>query len=83
MKITASAISLNVDDVAASAAFAKQQFGFKEDMASDGFASLSRADAGFNLVFLRTGLKTFKPEQLRGRRAGWSPRGLRCRRRRC
>lgn len=69
MKITASAISLNVDDVAASAAFAKQHFGFKEDMASDGFASLSRADAGFNLVFLGTGLKTFKPEQLRGRRA--------------
>lgn len=54
MKITASAISLNVDDVAASAAFAKQHFGFKEDMASDGFVSL---------------FKTFKPEHLRGRRA--------------
>ena len=69
MKITASAISLNVDNVAASAAFAKDHFGFREDMAADGFVSLSRADAGFNLIFLRTGLATFKPERLRGRRA--------------
>ncbi len=69
MKITASAISLNVDDVAASAAFAKDHFGFSEDMAADGFVSLSREDAGFNLIFLRTGLATFKPEGLRGRRA--------------
>ena len=38
-------------------------------MASDGFVSLSRADAGFNLIFLRTGLKSFKPEHMRGRRA--------------
>ena len=69
MKITASAISLNVDDVTASAAFAKDHFGFSEDMAADGFVSLSRADAGFNLIFLRTGLASFKPESLRGRRA--------------
>ncbi len=69
MKITASAISLNVEDVAASAAFAKDHFGFREDMAADGFVSLSREDAGFNLIFLRTGLPTFKPERLRGRRA--------------
>ena len=69
MKITASAISLNVDDVTASAAFAKDHFGFSEEMAADGFVSLSREDAGFNLIFLRTGLATFKPERLRGRRA--------------
>ncbi len=70
MRITASAISLNVDDVTASAAFAKDHFGFGEDMAADGFVSLSRPDAGFNLIYLRTGLATFKPERLRGRRAG-------------
>ena len=69
MKITASAISLNVDDVAASAAFAKAHFGFREEMEADGFVSLAREDAGFNLIFLRTGLATFKPERLRGRRA--------------
>jgi predicted enzyme related to lactoylglutathione lyase len=69
VQITASAISLNVDDVTASATFAKQHFGFAEEMAADGFVSLSRPDAGFNLIFLRTGLATFKPERLRGRRA--------------
>ncbi|HEY9847314.1 MAG TPA: hypothetical protein V6D03_14105 [Candidatus Caenarcaniphilales bacterium] len=46
MQITASAISLNVDDVTASATFVKQHFGFSEDMSADGFVSLSRQDAG-------------------------------------
>ncbi|MBD2259355.1 VOC family protein [Pseudanabaena sp. FACHB-2040] len=69
MQITASAISLNVEDVAASAAFVTNHFGFKEDMSADGFVSLSRADAGFNLIFLDTKLKTFKPDSMRGHRA--------------
>lgn len=69
MKITASAISLNVDDVTASATFVKQHFGFSEDMSADGFVSLSRQDAGFNLIFLRTGLKSFKPSSMQGHRA--------------
>jgi catechol 2,3-dioxygenase-like lactoylglutathione lyase family enzyme len=67
--ITASAVSLNVTDPAASAEFAKQHLGFQEDMAADGFVSLSRADAGFNLIFLRTGLATFKPDSMRDRHA--------------
>jgi predicted enzyme related to lactoylglutathione lyase len=69
MHITASAISLNVDDESASAAFIKDHFGFIEDMSADGFVSLSRPDAGFNVIYLRTGLPSFKPERLRGRRA--------------
>lgn len=69
MRVTASAISFNVDDVSASAAFAKQHFGFHEDMADEGFVSLSRDDVGFNLVFLRRGLKSFKPESMRDRQA--------------
>jgi len=69
MRITATAISLNVDDVQASAAFATEHFGFRQEMADDGFVSLSREDVGFNLVFLRTGLATFKPDAMRGRRA--------------
>jgi len=47
MQITASAISLNVDDVTAAATFFKQHFGFSEEMSADGFVSLSR-HAGFN-----------------------------------
>ena len=66
MNITASAISLNVDDVEASAAFAIDHFGFTQEMAAEGFASLQRDDAGFNLIFLRTGLETFKPPALAG-----------------
>jgi catechol 2,3-dioxygenase-like lactoylglutathione lyase family enzyme len=69
LKISATAVSLNVDDVEASTSFLQRHFGFEEAMAADGFASLSRDDAGFNLVFLRTGLPTFKPARLQGRRA--------------
>ncbi len=69
MQITASALSLNVDDPIASANFAKQHLGFTEDMADEGFVSLSRYDAGFNLIYLRTGLESFKPESMRERHA--------------
>jgi len=69
VKITASAISLNVEDPVESATFAKQHLDFTEDMADDGFVSLSRRDAGFNLIYLRTGLESFKPDSLRGRHA--------------
>ena len=69
MQITASALSLNVDDPIASANFAKQHLGFTEDMADEGFVSLSRHDAGFNLIYLRTGLESFKPESMRERHA--------------
>jgi predicted enzyme related to lactoylglutathione lyase len=69
MQITASAISLNVDNVTASATFMKRHFGFHEEMSDDGFVSLSRPDTGFNLIFLRTGLETFKPLHMRGHRA--------------
>lgn len=63
MKITASAVSLNVDDVAASSSFLVEHFGFREEMAADGFASLSRHDAGMNVVFLRRGLHTLPADQ--------------------
>ena len=92
MQITASAISLNVDDPEASAAFAADHLGFEREMAADGFVSLSRPDAGFNLIYLRTGLESFKPAALAGHRAdgllvafvvddlapggGWNPRYL-------
>ncbi|MFR9778739.1 VOC family protein [Micromonospora sp. MS34] len=69
MQITASALSLNVDDVAASAAFVEQHFGFRQEMAADGFVSLSRDGVGFNLIYLRTGLPSIQPDRLRGQRA--------------
>lgn len=61
MQITDSAISLNVDDVEASAQWVQTHLGFVKEMEAEGFCSLSRPDAGFNLIYLRTGLPTFKP----------------------
>ena len=69
MKITSSAVSLNVADERASAAFLRDHFGFAEEMSADGFVSLSRPDAGFNVIYLRTGLPTFKPASMAGRGA--------------
>lgn len=66
MPITESALSLNVADVEASADFAVRHLGFTQVMAEEGFASLARDDAGFNLIFLRIGLGTFKPEAIAG-----------------
>jgi uncharacterized glyoxalase superfamily protein PhnB len=63
MKITASAVSLNVEDVPASATFLIDHFGFHEEMAADGFASLAREDAGMNVIFLRRGLPTLPADQ--------------------
>ena len=63
MKITASAVSLNVDDVAASARFLTTHFGFSEEMSADGFVSLTRADAGMDVVFLRRGMDMLPEDQ--------------------
>lgn len=70
MKIASSAVSLNVDNVAASSAFLVRHFGFHEEMAADGFASLARDDAGMNVVFLRRGLPTLPADQRDVRAAG-------------
>ena len=61
MRITHTAISLNVPDVARSAEFLEEHFGFQREMEAEEFVSLSRADAGFNVIFLQVGLASFKP----------------------
>ena len=38
-------------------------------MSADGFVSLARQDVGFNLIFLRIGLDSFKPVHMRGHRS--------------
>ena len=63
MKISSSAVSLTVDNVAASSAFLVDHFDFREEMAADGFVSLSRPDTGMNVVFLRRGLPTLPVDQ--------------------
>jgi uncharacterized glyoxalase superfamily protein PhnB len=61
--ITASAVSLTVDDVPASTAFLVEHFGFRVEMAAEGFASLARDDVGMNVVFLARGLPTLPDDQ--------------------
>jgi uncharacterized glyoxalase superfamily protein PhnB len=63
MRVTASAVSLNVDDPVASAAFLAEHFGFHEELAADGFASLTRDEVGMNVVFLRRGLPSLPADQ--------------------
>jgi uncharacterized glyoxalase superfamily protein PhnB len=70
VKISSSAISLNVDDVAASSGFLTTHFGFREEMAADGFASLGRDDAGMNVIFLRRGLESLPADQRHDHAAG-------------
>jgi predicted enzyme related to lactoylglutathione lyase len=66
MHISGSAISLNVADVVASARWAESHLGFTPQMAAEGFASLEHPEAGFNLIYLRAGLETFKPARVAG-----------------
>jgi len=63
MQITACAVSLNVEDVRASADFLTSHFGFHEEMSAEGFASLARPDAGMHVAFLRRGLPTLPEDQ--------------------
>lgn len=63
MNITASAVSLTVADPEASAAFLVDHFGFTEAMAADGFSSLTRPDAGLNIVYLVVGMPTLPADQ--------------------
>ncbi|MBO0855718.1 MAG: VOC family protein [Nocardia sp.] len=63
MKLNAAAVSLNVADVDASVDFLTTHFGFGVEMSADGFASLTRADLGMNVVYLRRGLSTLPADQ--------------------
>lgn len=66
MKVTDTAVSLNVPDVDASAEFAKKHFGFEETMSHDGFVALKHPTGGLNIALLATGLSTFKPAEIAG-----------------
>lgn len=66
MKIRESAVSINVPSAAASSDFLQKHFDFVVAMSADGFVSLSRPDAGFNVIFLDVGLSTFKPQSHAG-----------------
>src|SRR5262249_21151154 len=64
VKITASAVSLNVDDVAAASRFLTTHFGFTEEMSAAGFCSQALEHAGMGVAVLRRGLD-MRPEEER------------------
>ena len=65
--ITKSTLSLTVDDVTASSDFFTTHFGYTEQVAADGFASLAHEDA-VDVVLLRRGTEVL-PEGFRDQRA--------------
>ncbi|MEU4356180.1 VOC family protein [Streptomyces virginiae] len=69
MHVSASTVSLTVSDVHASRDFFVTHLGYEVAMADDGFCSLTRKDAGVDLVLLRKGTEVLPAEQ-RDREAG-------------
>lgn len=73
MDITSTAISLNVAHPRASADFFQERLGFTIEMEQDDFfVSLKHPSGGSSVIFLQTGLATFKPAH----RAGPAGEGL-------
>ena len=66
MSSAQTALSLDVPAVSASAAFAMTHFGFEEAMSAEGFVSLQHPGPVPNVIFLETGLPTFRPEEIAG-----------------
>ncbi|MFI9587062.1 VOC family protein [Streptomyces sp. NPDC052236] len=63
MQITASTVSLTVDNVAASQQFFTTHLGYTEQAAADGFASLTRQDAAVGIVLLARGTQVLPADQ--------------------
>ncbi|MFF5422260.1 VOC family protein [Streptomyces misionensis] len=63
MQITATTVSLTVDDVTASQDFFTTHLAYQVQAAADGFASLTRQDAAADIVLLRRGTEVLPADQ--------------------
>ncbi|MFE9825504.1 VOC family protein [Streptomyces sp. NPDC005791] len=70
MHITASTVSLTVEDVAASKAFLTTHLGYEETAATEDFVSLAREDAAVDIVLLRRGIDVLPATQRDQRASG-------------
>jgi catechol 2,3-dioxygenase-like lactoylglutathione lyase family enzyme len=70
LRITASTVSLTVDDVAASHAFFTGHLGYREQAAAEGFASLTRDDDAVDIVLLQRGIEVLPADQRDQRASG-------------
>lgn len=66
MLISDTALSLNVPDPRSSSDFLSRHFGYKIEMEAPGFVSMSHPGGGVSVVFLQTGLPSFKPAHRNG-----------------
>ena len=53
-------------NITQTALFAMAHFGFEEAMSAEGFVSLQHPGPVPNVIFLETGLPTFRPEEIAG-----------------
>ncbi|GII85041.1 hypothetical protein Ssi03_30310 [Sphaerisporangium siamense] len=63
MNIVSSAVSLTVDDPAASSRFFTSHLGFRETLAGDGFIALGRDDAAVDLLLVERDAEHWRPRQ--------------------
>jgi len=63
VQVKSSTISLTVTNVAMSANFFTEHLGYRQQMAAEGFASLSRDDAAVDVVFLQQGIDVLPEDQ--------------------
>jgi uncharacterized glyoxalase superfamily protein PhnB len=63
LQITATTVSLTVDDVAASQDFFTAHLAYRVQAAADGFASLTRQDDAADIVLLRRGIEVLPVDQ--------------------
>ena len=63
MQVKSSAISLTVADVAMSLSFFTEHLGYRQQLAAEGVASLSRDDAAMDIVLLQQGIEILPEEQ--------------------
>jgi uncharacterized glyoxalase superfamily protein PhnB len=63
MQVRSSTISLTVANVAESVSFFTKHLGYRQQMAAEGFASLSRDDEAVDVVFLQQGIEVLPEDQ--------------------
>src|SRR5690625_5161256 len=70
MRVTATAVTFNVDDVHASSRFLIDHFGFWEKFTTEDLASMAREDVPIDVVFLRRGMDVLPEDQRETHAAG-------------
>lgn len=63
MRVQSTTVTFTVEDVQASSGFFVRHLGYREQMAADGFASLTHPDAAVDVVLMQRGIEVLPEEQ--------------------